>query len=171
MINYVCSHATDWQMGLTCMITNWIGIHLVLLPLVIAQVIIEILSSDRSRILSHFSIMTNAIIAVVLFQHHCYYVIIETVIMQQLYMQVTCWVPGWWEGRKKGIKWQRNDTNETFYVCEFGLLKFSGYNGINKGLVNRQQTGFIYCFKKVSCKQEVTYSLLVDVKTLQMSKS
>lgn len=82
-------------------------------------------------------------------------------------MQVTCWVPGQWEGRKKGIKWQRNDTNETFYVCEFGLLKLSGYNGINKGLVNRQQTGFIYCFKKVSCKQEVTYSLLVDVKTLQ----
>ena len=33
------------------------------------------------------------------------------------------------------------------------------------------QTGFIYCFKKVSCKQAVTYSLLVDVKTLQMSKS
>ena len=134
MINYVCSHATDWQLGLTCMITNWIGIHPVLSPLVIAQVIIEILSSDRSRILSHFSIMTNAIIAVVLYFSTT--VIIKTVIMQQLYMQVTCWVPGWWEGRKKGTKWQRNDTNETFYVCEFGLLKFSGYNGINKGLVN-----------------------------------
>ena len=72
-----------------------------------------------------------------IFQHHHYYVIIKTVIMQQLYMQVTCWVPGQWELREKGIKWQRNDTNETFYVCEFGLLKFSGYNGINKGLVNR----------------------------------
>ena len=67
MINYVCRHATDWQLGLTCMITNWIGIHPVLSPLVIAQVIIEILSSDQSRILSHFSIMTNAIIAVVLY--------------------------------------------------------------------------------------------------------
>ena len=134
MINYVCSHATDWQLELTCMITNWIGIHPVLSPLVIAQVIIEILSSDRSRIQSHFSIMTNAIIAVVLYFSTTF---IKTVIMQQLYMQVTCWVPGQWEGRKKGIKWQRNDTNETFHVCEFGLLKFSGYNGINKGLVNR----------------------------------
>ena len=65
--NYLCSHTTDWQMGLTCMISDWIGIYPVLLPLVIAQIIIEILSFGWSRILSHFSIITNAIIAVVLY--------------------------------------------------------------------------------------------------------
>lgn len=138
MINYVCSHATDWQLGLTCMITNWIGIHPVLSPLVIAQVIIEILSSDRSRILSHFSIMTNAIIAVVLY--------FSTTVIMLLWRLLLCSncicrsLVGCLadeKEEKKGIKWQRNDTNETFYVCEFGLLKFSGYNGINKGLVNR----------------------------------
>ena len=168
MINYVCSHATDWQMGLTCMITNWIGIHPLLLPLVIAQVIIEILSSDRSRILSHFSIMTNAIIAVVLY--------FSTTVIMLLWRLLLCSncicrsLVGCLANKKEEKK-ELNDKEMTpMRPSMYENLKFSGYNGINKGLVNRQQTGFIYCFKKVSCKQEVTYSLLVDVKTLQMSK-